>query len=224
MSTIIPFTFPETGQPVRTVTIHDEAWFVGVDVAQSIGLTDARRSLNLLDEDERNSIPVIDSLGRQQPTIVVNEPGLYSLILRSRKPQAKAFKRWITHEVIPSIRKTGRYDATPVEEQSSTVSWEQAAAMARLRYGLDVNTDELRELLNKGGILTNTGRPHKRWEHMFWPLPTRWEIHESVVPQLIAFAGQVRRDLARAEQELQMSLPMPVAALADNVRRIGGAR
>lgn len=106
----------------------------------------------------------------------------------------------------------------------TTVSWEQAAAIARLRYQLDVSTADLRELLMKGGILTLTGRPHKRWEHMFWPLATRWEIHESVIPQLIAFAGQVRRELARAERELQMSLPMPLTVLADNVRQIGGVR
>lgn len=114
--------------------------------------------------------------------------------------------------------------AEPRDLRPSTVSWEQAAAIARLRHQLDVSTADLRELLMKGGILTLTGRPHKRWEHMFWPLATRWEIHESVIPQLIAFAGQIRRELARAEQELQMSLPMPVTVLADNVRRIGGVR
>ena len=114
--------------------------------------------------------------------------------------------------------------AEPRDLCPSTVSWEQAAAIARLRHQLDVSTADLRELLMKGGILTLTGRPHKRWEHMFWPLATRWEIHESVIPQLIAFAGQIRRELARAEQELQMSLPMPVTVLADNVRRIGGVR
>lgn len=96
----------------------------------------------------------------------------------------------------------------------TTVSWEQAAAIARLQYGLNVDTAELRELLNKGGILTNTGRPHKKWEHLFWPLPTRWEIHASVLPQLISFAAKVRHELAMAERDLQMSLPLPIANLA----------
>lgn len=131
---------------------------------------------------------------------------------------ADAIEAYWTRGDMPA-RETEAHDLAP-----TTVSWEQAAAIARLRYQLDVTTPELRELLMKGGILTLTGRPHKRWEHMFWPLATRWEIHESVVPQLIAFAGQVRRELARAERELQMSLPMPLTVLTDNVRQIGGVR
>jgi hypothetical protein len=131
---------------------------------------------------------------------------------------ADAIEAYWTRGEMP-VRETETHDLAP-----TTVSWEQASAIARLRHGLDVTTPELRELLMKGGILTLTGRPHKRWEHMFWPLATRWEIHESVIPQLIAFAGQIRRELARAEQELQMSLPMPLTVLADNVRQIGGVR
>ncbi|MEH6972411.1 BRO-N domain-containing protein, partial [Bacillus sp. JJ675] len=98
-------------QQVRTVVKDGEPWFVAKDVCDVLGITDARKSVNLLDEDERNSIPVTDSLGRNQETFIINEPGLYSLILRSRKPEAKQFKRWITHEVIPTIRKTGGYVA-----------------------------------------------------------------------------------------------------------------
>lgn len=94
---------------VRTILKNGEPWFVAKDVCGVLGITDPRKSVNLLDEDERNTIPVMDSLGRQQETFIINEPGLYSLILRSRKPEAKAFKRWITHEVIPAIRKTGSY-------------------------------------------------------------------------------------------------------------------
>lgn len=82
--------------------------------------------MNLLDEDERNSVPVTDSLGRNQETFIINEPGLYSLILRSRKPEAKQFKRWITHEVIPTIRKTGSYQMeqpkTPLEVLQGTIN------------------------------------------------------------------------------------------------------
>lgn len=101
---------------VRVVMIDGEPWFVAKDVCDALGIGDARKSVNLLDEDERNTIPVTDSLGRKQGTFVVNEPGLYSLILRSRKPEAKQFKRWVTHKVLPSIRKTGQYsvkDQTP---------------------------------------------------------------------------------------------------------------
>jgi anti-repressor protein len=99
----------KSGRQVRTVIIDGEPWFVAKDVADVLGLSDSRKSVNLLDEDERSIIPVTDSLGRQQETFIINEPGLYSMILRSRKPEAKAFKRWVTHEVLPEIRKTGSY-------------------------------------------------------------------------------------------------------------------
>ena len=94
---------------VRTVQVNGEPWFVAKDVCAVLELKDHRPSINLLDEDERHTVPVTDALGRNQDTYIVNEPGLYSLILRSRKPEAKTFKRWITHEVLPAIRKTGGY-------------------------------------------------------------------------------------------------------------------
>jgi anti-repressor protein len=113
VSSIIPYTFPETGTPVRTVTINGEPWFIGRDVADVLELGNMHSSLALLDDDERG-IHSVETLGGAQQTAIVNEPGLYSLILRSRKPQAKAFKRWITHDAIPSIRRTGSYNPVPV--------------------------------------------------------------------------------------------------------------
>lgn len=107
---LIPFSY--SGRQVRTVTRDGEPWFVGRDVCAVLGIVDARASLNLLDEDERDTVPVVDSMGREQSTLIVNEPGLYSLILRSRKAEAKAFKRWIVHEVLPALRRTGRYEVT----------------------------------------------------------------------------------------------------------------
>jgi prophage antirepressor-like protein len=105
--------FDYAGKSVRTVMKDGQPWWVAKDVCEVLGLSDGRKSVNLLDEDERNSVPVIDAMGRSQETLIVNEPGLYSLILRSRKPEAKAFKRWVTHEVLPSIRKTGSYSVAP---------------------------------------------------------------------------------------------------------------
>ncbi|WP_051761348.1 phage antirepressor [Microbispora rosea] len=133
MNALELFRFPETGQQVRSVLIDGEPWFVGRDACEILGIADPRASLNLLDEDERDSIPVTDSMGRQQATIVVNEPGLYSLILRSRRPKAKAFKRWVTHEVLPAIRKTGSYSVAPQFEipQTFADALELAARQAR---------------------------------------------------------------------------------------------
>lgn len=94
---------------VRVIEKDGQPWWVGRDVCAVLDLSDARKSVNLLDEDERNTIPVADSMGRTQETLVINEAGLYSLILRSRKSEAKQFKRWIMHDVLPSIRRTGGY-------------------------------------------------------------------------------------------------------------------
>lgn len=105
--------FQYHGFQVRIVIRNEETWWVGKDICEVLGLSDPRKSISSLDEDERIIVPVTDSLGREQPTYVINEAGLYSLIIRSRKPEAKDFKRWITHEVLPSIRKTGVYSTTP---------------------------------------------------------------------------------------------------------------
>ncbi|MGG3959645.1 phage antirepressor KilAC domain-containing protein [Bhargavaea massiliensis] len=88
-----------------------EVWFVAKDVCDILNHSNHKMAVSRLDEDEVNKVYLIDSLGRQQQTTVVNEAGLYSLILTSNKSEARQFKRWITHEVIPTIRKTGGYVA-----------------------------------------------------------------------------------------------------------------
>lgn len=97
------FNFNEN--QVRTILINNEPWFVAKDVCEILEITNPTMALQRLDNDERAKF----NLGRQGETNIVNEPGLYTLILGSRKPEAKEFKRWITHEVIPAIRKHGAY-------------------------------------------------------------------------------------------------------------------
>lgn len=94
---------------MRIVEIDGEPWFVLSDVCKVLELSSPHEVADRLDGDERNQIPVIDSLGRHQNTTVVNESGLYAVVLRSDKPQAKPFRKWVTSEVLPSIRKTGSY-------------------------------------------------------------------------------------------------------------------
>lgn len=95
---------------VRAVTLGGEPWFVAADVCRALGLGNSSDVIKRLDEDERTLVS-IEGASNGLPVNAVNEPGLYALILGSRKPEAKAFKRWITHEVIPEIRKTGGYIA-----------------------------------------------------------------------------------------------------------------
>ena len=91
---------------IRTLTIDGEPWFVAADVCKALELGNPSMTVERLDADEKG-ISSIDTLGGKQRMAIINEPGLYSVILCSRKPEAKAFKRWITHEVIPAIRKYG---------------------------------------------------------------------------------------------------------------------
>lgn len=107
MSQIATFNFD--GATVRTTTGADGApWFVAADVCAALGIANSRDAVARLDDDEKG-VATTDTLGGAQHLATVNESGLYSLILTSRKPEAKRFKKWVTAEVLPAIRKTGSY-------------------------------------------------------------------------------------------------------------------
>ena len=108
---------------VRIVERDGGPWFVAKDVCEVLGISKYRDAVTRLDSDEGCPV-LVDTPSGKQEMIAVNEPGLYSLILRSRKPEAKAFKRWVTHDVLPSIRKTGAY-------VSPNAGLEQIAAVAK---------------------------------------------------------------------------------------------
>lgn len=98
---------------LRIIMINSEVWFVGKDVAEKLGYSRPTKAiLDHVDDEDKDEIPIQDSIGRMQKTPVINESGLYSLILKSKLPEAKQFKRWVTSEVLPSIRKDGGYIAT----------------------------------------------------------------------------------------------------------------
>ncbi|WP_106494935.1 ORF6C domain-containing protein [Lentibacillus sp. Marseille-P4043] len=101
------------GKKLRIINLKNEPWFVAKDVCNILELTNPSKAVSRLDEDERSNF----KLGRQGEANIVNEFGLYNLILGSRKLEAKQFKRWITHEVIPSIRKTGVYQTEQPRNQ-----------------------------------------------------------------------------------------------------------
>lgn len=103
---------------MRGLEINGEGWLVGKDVAEHLGYNEPNKAIvRHVDEDDRMKYPIIDNLGRKQESWIVNESGFYSLILRSDMPRAKEFKRWITSEVLPQIRKTGGY--IPIEAEMS---------------------------------------------------------------------------------------------------------
>ena len=93
---------------IRAQVINGEPWFVAKDVCQALGVKNPRDAVSYLDEDEKGVV-LTDTLGGTQRMNAVNESGLYALIMQSRKPEAKPFRKWVTKEVLPSLRKTGVY-------------------------------------------------------------------------------------------------------------------
>lgn len=114
--TTLQFNNDQFGQLRVVKDDNGEPWFVAQDVCDALCIGNVSQSLNRLDDDEKNTIILNDGIPGNPSKAVVNEPGLYSLVLSSRKPEAKAFKRWVTHEVLPSIRKKGGYIAAAPDE------------------------------------------------------------------------------------------------------------
>lgn len=112
MSALETFRYEYTD--LRTYLIDDEPWFAASDVCDILGIGNVSQAMTRLDDDERT---LISNEGHLVPTNVVSEAGLFSLILGSRKPEAKSFKRWVTHEVLPQIRRTGSYAVPETREQ-----------------------------------------------------------------------------------------------------------
>lgn len=97
------------GAEVRTVQIDGEPWFVLADICRELEISHVKDTATRIDEDDLGQTEVIDRMGRSQKAWIINESGLYAVILRSDKPQAKPFRKWVTSEVLPSIRKHGSY-------------------------------------------------------------------------------------------------------------------
>ncbi|MBB3666372.1 MULTISPECIES: BRO family protein [Prauserella salsuginis group] len=149
MTDLTPFTYGT--ESIRVVTVNGEPWFVAADVCRaiSVDITQTRRL-----EDDEKGLHSVQTPGGHQSVTIVNEPGLYSLILRSRKPEARRFQRWITHEVIPSIRRTGGY-GQPQIPGSYAEALEAAARQAREREAAEQRARELEPSANAWEMLVD---------------------------------------------------------------------
>ena len=116
----VEFTFDES--LVRTVVKDGEAWFVAKDVCDILDIGDPSKAVDRLDEDETGTTSIRTTVG-QRELLTVNEFGLYSLIFTSRKPEAKRFRKWVTSEVLPAIRQTGRYCGYSANDPDPVVVW-----------------------------------------------------------------------------------------------------
>ena len=129
------FNNTEFGE-IRTMEINGEPWFVGKDIAAALGYSNTRKALidHVDDEDRTGGVTIRDSIGREQKPTIINESGMYSLILGSKLEGAKRFKRWVTSEVLPSIRKTGAFatDSAAAELKARELRVKEMNAQARL--------------------------------------------------------------------------------------------
>lgn len=133
VSDVVPLSFE--GSAVRVVERGEETWWVLADVCRALDLTNPSMVAARLDEDEKDALSITDPIGRHQQTTIISEPGLYAIIQQSRKPIARRFDRWVRHEVLPSIRKTGRY----VTQYDGAVVLQQIGELAaRFDRRLDV--------------------------------------------------------------------------------------
>ena len=155
MSKLEIFENSEFGE-IRTVEINNEPWFIGKDVAEILGYERPTKAVSdHVDVEDRDVVPIQDSIGRMQNTPIVNESGLYSLILSSKLPNAKAFKRWVTSEVLPAIRKHGLYAIDDILEnpdiaiQALTKLKEERAARKLLELDNQVKSQQIAELQPK---------------------------------------------------------------------------
>lgn len=129
MNELQVFNNPEFGQ-VRTLTIEEEPWFVGKDVAVALGYGNPRDALRKHIEDEDKGVSQIATPSGEQTMTIINESGLYGLIFGSKLESAKRFKHWVTHEVLPAIRKTGTYSVNPKARALTTDDYMKAAQLA----------------------------------------------------------------------------------------------
>lgn len=167
---------------VRIILQDNEPWFVAKDVCDCLEINNSRQALSRLDNDEKNSVILNDGTAGNPEKSIVNEYGLYSLVLSSRKPEAKEFKRWITHDVLPSLRKYGTYSlniprtlpdalkayASEIEQHNKTKALLEAQrpkvifADAVSTSDTDILIGDLAKLLNQNGHSIGQNRLFER--------------------------------------------------------------
>lgn len=160
MNELKTFENPELGS-IRTIIIDSEPWFVGRDVALRLGYTNSRKALadHVDAEDKTDGVTMRDSIGRGQTPVLINEPGLYALIFGSKLETAKRFKHWVTHEVLPALRKSGIYETNQKELFADAVCGAKTSVLvgdfAKLlrQNGVKVGQNRLFAWLRNNGYL-----------------------------------------------------------------------
>lgn len=225
---VIPFQYQS--HAIRTVTIDGEPWFVAVDICAALTIANARDAISKLDDDERQVVDfstVGNADGRQNQALsnfdpqtinIINESGLYSLILTSRKPEAKAFKKWVTSEVLPSIRKTGRYAVSNLSVANALDALRLAREGARVArmFGFRGNmvalsADQFAHSLTGLSVLEHMGASHLLADQRGRTY-TPTELGQMCSPPLSARRFNLRLEAAGLQtRELEHWLPTDAA-------------
>lgn len=182
--------FDFKGESLRALTnMSGEPWFVLKDCMSILDLGNPTETVKMFDDDEFSTTEVIDSIGRRQQAYIISEPGLYRLVMRSRKPEAKEFQRWVTHEVLPSIRKHGAY----MTQQTLDKALTSPDFLIQLATKLKEEQEKVRELEPKAQalddftsvedrllvrdaakVLSNAGTPIKGKQLREWMADHNW--------------------------------------------------
>lgn len=195
--------FDFRGASLRTLTDEaGEPWFVLKDCMSILDLGNPTETVKMFDKDEFSTAEVIDSIGRRQQTYIISEPGLYRLVMKSRKPEAKEFQRWVTHEVLPQIRRTGGYIPTSDADDDMTIlakavmigqrtMEEQKRRIQAQQTRIDelqpkasmwdnfVDIPDVLSVGNSAKLLSNLGRPIGRKTLFSWLEHNGWVFREN---------------------------------------------
>lgn len=159
MTDLVPFEY--SGHQVRTINRDGEPGFVALDVCTVLDIKDVRQAVERLDQADRYQAPIRSGSQNRQMWIV-NESGLYDLIIRSDKPQARPFRRWVTSEVLPAIRKTGRYGAPVLPDMTTPEG--QLAVLDRWRAAVATTVQQARELEHTKAQVVELEPRAKSWD------------------------------------------------------------
>ena len=189
---IVAFKYEE--QQVRTIEKNGEPWFVGKDVAEILGYSDTAQAVRKHIDNEDKGVVEMTTPGGKQPVTIINESGLYSLILSSKLPTAKEFKHWVTSEVLPSIRKTGEYKITPAQQNRLDIMERNSRAREAslwLRISAQVKSDTYRQVCASYASTVLAGRE-------VIPLPQTTQHHYSAteIGQMFGVSKQAIGNLA----------------------------
>ena len=179
------FSNPEFGQ-VRTVELDGQPWLVGADVATALGYKNPRKALADHIDPEDKGVTKRDTLGGEQEILIINESGLYSLILSSKMPKAKAFKHWVTSEVLPALRKNGVYETVKAQQHIEQLE----AVNARLNTAIQAVSTAKAELAEVTAMRDNFIKDRddfkehfQKWKSLYGGACDRLRQTESLVQQ-----------------------------------------